>query len=265
MKRLYLTICFLLLFSALILVQYQFDSNRAKISTPEPNILKSTVVKAADLGLDNAAADVAWLSAIQYFGGGISKTNEKLSDYLFLATDLDPKFAYPYAFGALILPAANQTDQGISIAKLGIERGITDYKIPYYLAVTYHVNKNDTKDAALYFDMAAHTPGAPAGIKQVAASYGSRSDLRSQTRLIWQGIYDTTKDEVVKQKAKDYIDHFDLLTALENLASVYKEKTGKYPADVDQLVKEGVLPSVLQDPFGFQFKFNSSTGRAEIK
>jgi len=264
MRQLYLTICFLLIFAGLILVQYQFDQNHKKIALPEPHVLKSDVVMAADLGLHNAAADVAWLSAIQYFGGGVSRTNEKLDDYLFLSTELDQKFAYPYAFGALILPPMGQIDQGIALSKLGIERNIPDYRIPYYLATTFHVN-GDTKSAALYFDIAANTPGAPEGIKKVAANYGSRPDLRSQTRDIWQGIYDTTKDNVVKEKAKNYLDHFDLLTALENLAKVYKERNGKYPDDVAQFVREGILPTEPTDPFDFQYRFNAETGRAEIK
>ncbi|MFA6963314.1 MAG: hypothetical protein WC227_01180 [Patescibacteria group bacterium] len=265
MKKIYLTICFLLVYAGLILVQYQFDQNHKKIALPEPHVLKSDIVMAADMGLHNAAADVAWLSAIQYFGGGSSRTNEKLDDYLVLSIELDQKFAYPYAFGALALPAIGQVDQGIAISKLGVERKIPDYRIPYYLATTYHVNKEDKQNAALYFDIAANTPGSPAGIKKVAANYGSRPDLRSETRAIWQGIYETTKDEVVKEKSKSYLDHFDLLTALENLAKAYKTKNGKYPVDVDQFVAEKILPSVPEDPFGFEYKFNADTGRAEIK
>ncbi len=265
MKKLYLTICFLLVYGALILVQYQFDQSHKKIAMPEPHVLKSDVVMAADIGLHNAAADAAWLSAIQYFGGGTSRTNQKLGDYLTLSTELDQKFAYPYAFGALILPSIGYVDQGITISRLGVERKIPDYRIPYYLATTYHVNKEDKKNAALYFDIAANTPGAPDGIRKVAANYGSRPDMRSETRAIWQGIYDTTRDDVVKEKSRIYLDHFDLLTALENLAKAYKTRNDKFPVDVDQLVSEKILPSVPEDPFGFQYRFNAETGRAEIK
>lgn len=265
MKKLYLTICFLIAMSGLIYIQYQFDQNKQKQSVPEPLVLRPEIVRAADLGLHNAASDTAWLAAIQYFGGGQTQTYEKLPDYLFLSADLDTRFAYPYAFGALILPGANKVDEGIRIAKLGIEREIPDYRIPYYLASTYHITLNDQKNAALYFDVAANTTGAPAGIKRVAANYGARPDLRSQTRDIWQGILETSKDDVVKEKAQNYIDHFDLMTELEKLAKIYKERNGAYPADVDQLITEKILPNVPADPFGFQYKFNAETGRAEIK
>ena len=265
MKKIYLSICFLLLFGSLIYVQAEYDKNQKKVPNPEPFVPTAAVIKAADLGLHTAAADIAWLAAIQYFGGGQSRTFEKLDDYLFLAADLDEKFAYPYAFGVLVLPGVKSTDEGIEIAKLGIERNIPDYRIPYYLATTYHVEKEDKKNAALYFDLAAKTPGAPAGIKKVAANYGARPDLRSQTRDIWQGIYDTTKDDLVKEKALNYIDHFDILTALENIAKAYKDRVGNYPADVDELVNKGILKEAPNDPFGFQYKFNQENGRAEIK
>jgi hypothetical protein len=265
MKRAYLTICFLLLFASLIFCQYQYDQNRKKVLPPEPFVPNTQVVKAIDLGLDNAAADAAWLAGIQYFGGGETRTYEKLPEYVTLSANLDEKFAYPYAFGALVLPGIGLIDQGIEIAKLGIDRHVADYRIPYYLATTYHINKEDTENAALMFDLAANTPGAPAGIKKVAANYGTRPDLRSQTRDIWQGIHDTTKDDVVKEMARKYLDHFDLLTALEKLANVYKEKNGKYPIDVNQFVTEGILPSVPTDPFGFEYSFDPASGRTVIK
>ncbi|MCX6808258.1 MAG: hypothetical protein NTW50_01140 [Candidatus Berkelbacteria bacterium] len=265
MRQIYLSICFLLLIAGIVGLQFQFDQDKKTAIYPEPFIVSAPVVKAADLGLDNASADLFWLLGIQYFGSGTSKTNEKLASYLNLATDLDPKFAYPYAFGALLLPSIGQTDQGVSLALKGIRRNVPDYRIPYYLAATYHINLSDTKSAAFYFDLAARTPGAPPNIQKVAANYGARPDLRSQTKDIWQGIYDTTSDEVVKEMAAKYLNHFDLLDALENLSKLYKEKNGHYPTDVNQLVAEKILPNAPIDPFGFQFKFNQENGRAEIK
>jgi hypothetical protein len=262
MKQFFLTLIFLGLFAGIVSSQYFLDQNKKKLPIVEPLVFSSSVVKAADLGLDNAAADIAWLSAIQYFGGRVTKEYPRLDDYLFLSAELDPKFSYPYAFGALILPSVEQSDRGIELAKKGINESSPDWKIPYYLATIYH-SRSDKTNAAYYFDVAAHTKGAPEGVIKVAASYGSRQDLRQQTETIWQGIYESSNDEVVKERAKNYIIHFELLTFLETAAKEYKDKFGKFPETSDDLVPF-ILKSVPADPFGFEYKFDE-TGRAVIK
>lgn len=248
----------------MISVQYFTDQDRKRIPYTEPLVFRPEIVQAADLGLHNAAADLMWLTAIQYFGGGESRTSEKLVDYLFLSTDLDPQFAYPYAFGALLLPAFGQVDQGIEIAKKGVANNVPDYRIPYYLATTYYINKDDPANAAKYFDLAAHTPGAPDGIKKVTANFGSRADKRSKTIAIWEGIYTTTNDEVVRERAKNYILHLELMDFLEQAATQYFKINNKYPTTPQNLVDTRILTAVPPDPFGFEYVFNE-TGQAQIK
>ncbi len=238
-----------------------YDNDKAKAIYSEPIVFKADIVKVADLGLHNAAADLEWLAMIQYFGGGESRTNEKLDDYLFLATDLDPKFPYPYAFGALILPGfSGQVQKGLEIGQKGIDNGIVDYRLPYYMATTYHDN-NDPVNAAKYFDLAARTPGVPEGIKRVAANYGTRSDKRAQTKSIWEGIYESTKDEVVKERAKNYIIHYELMDLIEKASKEFYNKNGRYPKDVQELVSARILTAVPTDPFGYGFEVDQSNGQ----
>jgi hypothetical protein len=257
MKKLYLYATFSLIFAGIIASQIFFDSGKEKIAYIEPLVLKSNVVKAADLGLNNAAADYEWLSLIQYFGGGESPSYAKLPDYLLTSTELDPKFSYPYAFSALILPVFGFVDQGISLAQKGVDLNLPDWQIPYYLATTYFINKNDNANAAKYFDIAAHTSGAPENIQKVAANFGSRSDTRQKTEAIWLGIYNNTKDEVVKERAQNYIEHFELMDFLEQAGKEYYKISNKYPATPDDLVGAKILKAVPPDPFGLKFTFSS--------
>lgn len=248
----------------MVSAQMFYDSAKAKAVYTEPIVFDSDVIKVADLGLHNAAADLFWLAAIQYFGGGDSTTYEKLDDYLFLATDLDPKFAYPYAFGVLILPAFKQMDRGIEIAEKGINNKVQDWRISYYLATIYYLNKDDPGSAAKYFDMAANTPGAPDGIQKVAANFGMSKDKRDQTIKIWQGIYETSADEVVKERAKNYIIHLEIMNLLDQASEEYNKRNGKYPADINDLVTGRILTAIPPDPFGFEFSIDQS-GKVQTK
>lgn len=251
--------------AGVISVQYLSDVQKKRLPFKEPLVLRPEIIKAADLGLDNAAADMAWLSAIQYFGGSGSRTNEKLPSYLFLSTDLDPKFAYPYAFGALVLPGIKFTDQGIELAKKGIENVKNDWRIPYYLATTFHLDKNDPVNAAKYFDIAANTPGVPDGIKKVSTRYGSRSDKREQTKQIWAGIYETTNDEIVKERAKNYLIHFEIMDLLEQASKQYYGINKKYPTELNDLVNARILKAIPPDPFNLEFEINQTDGTVNVK
>lgn len=262
-KKLYFTIVFILLICGLFVSQYFFDQNKKKQLPPEPMVLDSKIVKAIDFGLHNAVADFAWLSAIQYFGGPSKSNYAKLNDYLLLSTELDPKFSYPYAFGSIVLPSIGQTDQAITLAKIGIDKATPDWRIPYFLATTYHIDKNDSKNALYYFDLAARTPGAPKSAQLVVATYHSSADKRDQTKQIWQGIYDSSNDEIVKERAKNYIIHYELMSFLEEAGKFYQKQFGKFPKTPEEMVP-AILKNVPIDPLGLQFIFDE-TGRAVIK
>jgi len=254
----------LFLFTCAITAQYYFDSGRKKIYIPQPFVWPTPVVKAADLGLDAAASDYVWLSMIQYYGGGRSDSFEKLDDYIKLANDLDPKFPYPYAFGTLILPGEGMTEEAIKIGERGVKESDPDWRIPYYMAITYHIKLEDSKNAAKYFDIAAETPGAPDSIQVVAANYGSRPDIRAETKQIWISLYETSNDEVVRKRALAYVQHYEVLDVLEQAAAIYKQQKGSYPANISDMVSAGILRYVPEDPFGFKYLIDED-GRAMVK
>lgn len=258
MKSAFKILLFIILFTGVIFSQFFFDSEKGKARYFEPNVLSADKIKVIDLGLDNATSDLMWLAAIQYMGGVESKTSEKLGDYLFTAAELDPKFSYPYAFGVLLMPAFNQTDRAIELANMGLRNAEPDWRIPYYLATTYHLAKDDPVMAAKYFDLAANTKGAPANIKWVAANYGSRSDKRERTKNIWIGIMTTSNDEMVKERAKNYVMHYEIMDLLEQAAKIYFNQYKKYPQNLEDLVSAHILNAIPPDPFGFQFKINSN-------
>lgn len=264
MKLFFKSLFMVILLACIIILQYYFDAEQKRVARPQPYVWPTYVVKAADLGLDAAASDYAWLSMIQYFGGGRNDGFEKLDDYIKLANDLDPKFSYPYAFGTLILPSEEMTEEAIQIGERGIKESDPDWRIAYYLAITYHVKFNDTAKAAKYFDIASKTPGAPNSIQIIAATYGTRPDIRAETKQIWISLYETSSDEVVRKRALIYIEHYDVLDVLEQAAKIYKDRKGIYPAEISDMVTSGILRYVPEDPFGFKYYIDQE-GRARVK
>lgn len=253
----------LILLCLIAVLQYIFDSAKSKSPSVSPFVPKATVVKAANLGLDSASSSLYWLLAIQYFGAPQKDGYQKFDDYIDLATDLDPKFSHPYAFATLVMPPQDLTDEAIVIAKKGIEKAETKWEIAYNLGLVYHMHKEDNVNAAKYFDIAGQDPKAPENIKWIAANYGSRPDIREQTKLIWQGIAESTNDPMLKERALAYVYHFELMSFLEAQARVYKTRFGNYPEHIEQLVEKDILTMIPKDPFGYNFVIDSD-GRARI-
>lgn len=265
MRKYLISLSLLILFAGVISIQSLFDRESSQKKYVEPIVPKAEIVRAADLGLHNTASDLIWLATIQYFGGSDSLEMPRLPDYLNLSTDLDPKFSYPYAFGALVLPAFGKVDAGVALAHKGIEAGAKDWRIPYYLATTYFINLDDRANAAKYFDIAANTEGAPSNIQNIASNFGSKKDKRAQTKQIWTGIYESTKDEVVKERSKKYIDHFELMDFLDQAIEQYYKVHNKYPVEMEDLVSGRILRFIPEDPFGHTFKIDSEKHVVDIK
>lgn len=257
----YIYIIFLLIL--VVVLQFSSDKEKLKVEAQQPIILDAKLIQTFDLGLHNAAADLSWLSAIQYYGDPNYKNYDKLKDYLELTVTLDPNFVYPYSFGTLVLPSLKQTDEAINLAQRGIDSTITNeakylsspdaWQIPFYLGTTYHIYKDDAKNAAKYLDIASRTPGAPENIKIIAANYGSRDDKRQQTIDIWTGIYETTNDSTVKNQAQAYITHFEIINLLDKAVAEYQTKFNKLPSTLDDLIAGQILIGIPPDPLSTTF------------
>ncbi len=244
------------MFAGLISCQYFYDKSKSKSPLLSPYVPKADVVKAADLGLDSAASSLYWLAAIQYFGYPQPDQYQKMDDYINLATNLDPKFSHPYAFATLIMPSIGLTDEAIEIGKGGVEKAEPNWEIPYNLALVYHMEKADQANASKYFDIAGRTLGAPSNAQWLAANYGSKPDFREQSKLIWKGVAEDTKDEVIRERAIAHLYQYELMDFLEEQGQIYKAKFGSYPDPIDKLVEVGILKEMPKDPFGYNFKFD---------
>lgn len=246
----------LFLLASVISLQYYFDKEIIQRPLIPPTVIPAKAIKIADLGLHSATSALMWLYAIQELG--ISSRN--LPDMISNVNDIDPRFSYPYAFAAIALPPLKFPAEAIEIAKRGIKESDPDWRIPYYLATTYHIFFEDRKNAAHYFDVAANTPGAPENVKIINARYGTATNIREQTKQIWITIYETSDDEITRERAKNYIIHLEIIEALEKAVGIYKQKFGYYPKVIKDLVDHRILKSIPESPLGVRFRIGPDGG-----
>lgn len=77
-------------------------------------------------------------------------------------------------------------------------------------------------------------------------------------------MYENSSDETIKERAKAYIYHYEILDLLEKAAQKFKETNKVLPSTPEELVQKNILKAIPEDPFGFKYYF-SEDGRAEIK
>ncbi len=264
----------LALFGGITGMQYFYDAANVK-SAQTDFAISPEFLKSVDMGLHSALASYLWLF----------KTRTELVQFLFLPKDkqaqgysrlardidaintIDPRYSAPYAFSVIVLPAstyAGKIQAAIDIGRKGVEQADPDWQIPFYLAVTYHLDLKDRVNAARYFDIAGHTPGIPELVRVFSLNYGTIPTVREQTKQIWNAIYETTDDPATKERAEAYIVHLNILDYLETAAKTYKIRFGAYPKDVEDLISKQIIPQVPPDPFGFEFEIGTN-GEVRVK
>ncbi len=248
------------LLAGIVGVQFLGDAHQPKKSTQIFTYYSPALLRVADLGLNTATASLLWLGVIQNIATQGSMRG--LANNIETINALDPKWSYPYAFGVLMIPmmAPEETQDAVMIGKDGIAKNLGDWRIPFYLASTYHLNLKDEPNATRYFAITANTPGVPEGVRVSTLNYGTRTDLRDKTRAIWVAIYNSSKDDVVREQAKNAVDHIDLVALLDQAIALYKKQYGAYPKTLDDLVRAGILPEVPVDPVGLVIGINPASG-----
>lgn len=245
--------------AAIVGLQVESDAVTKSLSASLPGTFTPEMVRLTDMGFNPAVASFLWANTMPeildlFFNGH----TEYLTDLSFLTT-VDPKMSYPYAFSVLtlpIIPTSSYPDalaQSFAIGHEGLVKADPDWRIPYYMAINYYLEKKDLRDAAHYFNLAANTPGVPSYAESFALNFGVGQKERDVVRNLWVTVYKSTNDPATKARAAAYIARLDDLDYLDAASKAYKARFGAYPTSTEELVARGVIPAVPKDPFGYEF------------
>lgn len=254
----------------IVATQYFYDLHKptgAEIELSHPSL---QFVRAMDLGLHSAAADYYWveqaITELPFLTYGFAKYNEDLE----FVNNLDPRFSFPYYWTVLLLPNLTKTypdaiNAALTIGERGVREADPDWRVPFYLAADYYIYKHDRVNAAKNFDLAAQAPNAPYYIKRFSENYNIATSERSRTREVWKAINQSSDDPELKKRAEAYLVRLDIFDFLEQAARLYKQKYGRFPRNINNLVSGGILKAIPPDPFGFQFNLDNKGGAGIVK
>lgn len=258
-------------FAGIYGLQYNFDRLRLKhLSTfnipinqlIEPAVPSDSAIKKMTFGQNTLIADLLWLQTIQYYGGGDPQGKyRQLPKLIQSIVSIDPKFTYPYSFAGLVLPNEGFVDEAITILTEGESNLPKNWEIPYSKGTIYYINKKNYPLAAQSYINASNKPGAPDKAKFLGAVQFDRSQNYETAMLIFQGLADKSDNQYFKDRAKLFVDHYMLLDALEKMCQKFRDKEGRYPKTLDELVTKKYVPEIPKDPLDREIKYDQNTGK----
>ena len=253
-------------FSVLIIVilglAYRIDKTRSphELIGELTYFPSGTAIRAISMGFHAPLSDLVWLRFIQYYGE--HRMTDARFDLLYhildILTTLDGRFLYAYTLGSLMLTHdAQRPDQAHQLLRKGMRLNPDEWRLPFIYGFINYTFLAEYPAARTYFRIASTKPDAPDVAQRWAAfvTYFKLGDLRTALAL-WIDLYNSTENPEEKTIATYYIGKIKTKLDIEHLNNMIAEfqiQYGRLPYDLGELVSEGLVESIPEEPHGEQY------------
>lgn len=158
-------------------------------------------------GHREAAADLAWLRAVQYYGEHRRTDNrfEHLAHVFEILTSLAPRFRSPYIFGAFSLAQEGfDFPRAEALLQKGIANNPRDPYLAFEMAFLYYVKPGgrDLGRAAEYFERSASLPGGYPSGRRFAAYCRQHSGDLTLAYALWAEVKESSDNDYLREIAE---------------------------------------------------------------
>ena len=225
-------------------------------------------LKHMTFGYSSLVADIIYLWAIQYYGTyEIADRFNYLQHIFSIIAELDPRYVDPYEVGALIaIYDAHDAELAFRILDMGLEKNPDMWIFPFQAGHIAQMNLKDFDRAREYYRKAMEIPGAPPIVKRLYANAAYRTMDYQEAWEMWKEVYETAQEDWVKEIAYNHLYRVKSTVDMEALGEAvkkYRERFGRWPADLGQLVRAGLIREVPKDLDGKDYVYDAKTG--EVK
>ena len=266
----------LLGFAGLWRLQEHIDTQQSAVESEDDQLMlrSSKLVKGLSLEYAPLMADIYWTRVVQYFGNkqaGNQVDLRLLWPLLDVTTVLDPELMPVYHFGSTFLSdasprGAGRPDLAVELLERGLRANPDEWRLYYDLGFVYYFDMKDYAKASAALYEGSKNPKAFIWMKAMAAKIATEGNSTETSNFLWQDVYNTTKDPLVKQNA---LRHLQLLRAeddrkqIDAVADEYQKRFGRRPVRMSELVQSGLLRGAPVDALGYPYTL-SEAGKAEL-
>lgn len=225
--------------------------------------LPSAGVQAASLEFKGVVSDYLFFKTMTFLGMKVGERQNPSSsewgvihDMLQKVTDLDPKFWDPYVFAEMILvwQAGMFDEANVLLEKAALNRP-EDYRPDYYIGFNYLYFKKDSKSAAPHLRKAAEFTNAPEFLKGLASRVSLYAGETGVGIFFLESIIKDTEDPWLAKYLEKRLAAMKTIFFLEQRIKEYQDKIGSMPKSPEDLVSEGLITEIPEDPYGGEFVF----------
>ena len=270
MKKSFLII--ILLFSCALFMGLKIISDRV----PRSNIPGASIIyipsgkylRYATFGYSSLMADLIYIWAIQYYSDHtIPERYDNLEHIFSIISELDPRYLDPYEMGAIIaVYEAKDPHLAFKVLDRGLEKNPDQWIFPYQAGHYAALTLRDYELAREYYKKTMEIEGAPEIAKRLYADAAFKgTDYRTAWQSWWE-VYQKTDDERIKKIASNHLYQVKSamdLARLKEAIEKYREKYGRFPDELEQLVGAGILDSVPKDLDEKNYIYNPESGEVE--
>ena len=225
-------------------------------------------LKHATFGYSSLAADLIYVWAIQYYSDySIADRYDHLDHIFSIIAELDPRYLDPYEMGAIIaVYEARDPYLAFKVLDRGLEKNPDQWIFPYQAGHYAASILKDYELARQYYKRTMEIQGAPDIAKRLYADASFKGMDYQTAWENWREIYETTEDERIKKIASNHLYQVKSamdIARIEEAIEKYREKFGRVPGNLDQLVRTGFLISVPKDQDDNDYIYNPETGKIE--
>lgn len=229
---------------------------------------KGKYLKYATFGHSALMADLIYIWAIQYYGNyEIPDSYDHLYYIFSIIAELDPHYFDPIDMGAFIAAyEAQDLDLAVKILDMGLEKNPKEWFFPYQAAHYLQFMRKDHERAQEYYKKTMSIEGYPPIVRRLYADAIFKATDYEKAFEEWLEIYNTAEDERIKKMVSNHLYNIKATIDIEKLQDAitkYKEKYGRFPADLSKLVYAGFLDSIPKDMDDKDYLYDSQTG--EVK
>lgn len=156
------------------------------------------------LGYREAAADLAWLQAVQYYGEHRQGGNDfaDFEHYVAAVNTLDPRFQHPYIFAAFVAATEKQDLPGaLALLRRGAQANPDSPVFPFEMGFLTYVEGGDQKAALHYMALSAQQPAGRERALRFMAFLNRRLGRLETSWMLWNDIYRSSRDPSMRSIA----------------------------------------------------------------
>ncbi len=234
---------------------------QTRMEMPAGYVIPSKFSRILALGEQGLLSDFLFLKTATFIGGrSVAGQEMQEPDWDFVkqsldvVTDLDPYFVDPYMLAeGLLAWDAQQPEAANLLLEKGVESRDWDWRLPFFIGFNNFYFLKDYAAASGYIMRAAELPGSPAYLKNLGARlayYGGKS----QTALLFlKQMLAETEDPLLKKRLNTRLTALERAVVIENALTQFRRKEGRLPSQLSELVVQGYLLMLPEDPYGGQW------------